>query len=814
MNENLDGEDEDEEADASFDSESFDSDEDTDSYDSDDDEEDEDGDEEDDEEGEDETRNEHENENNNPLKITNSKKRELDTSSSCSNPIQLNTDASFANSTNNSKEVNSKKRIRKVIEDDSDEEPRHHKNINNHETSKKLIKEDEQRIHQNMNNKENSNIEKLAKSSVLNAMSGVGGGTVGNSLIGAISVNSGTNNNSMGNSSHDPSKFNKKKKTIHLNPIGVTSTTITTATTATSNMLPTTNTNKLNNLDIKKKKLEQNTNLNVLNAKQPQVNVRINNIQLDMLDSNEIEKDAARNSAESNSSDEVIIIDCEGGTDQSQISSAKSLIESLHPMPPNLPASLVELTNSLVDIFNTNKYETQSVWPNDFKFKLLNIYTKSLVLNPSDKSAFFSYLAGKLGKTKDNLVRLIRRINAPPNAPPQQPQQSNNNLKTEIAPSVNQAQSHLLKTKNVIQSNKPHNVQSSPNSLHKVQHSPQNVAINTLPVFSINTISDEFRANLVALEKNFKSFKLRNEETQKFFENSGIRNSLFQTDKLIKASGQNNKAYTSRIKDFGLNYLANAFEMNKDVLQKKFDQIVFGQKVKENEILMGIKNEELKNEVVSQMEKSKLKFANAQDQWVKNRASNDPSTVNQPMPKQIFEWSQKARDLLIEIVRLRLFSFRSTHASPLNRSQTEANIIEEQKNLEREKFVKDFLLEKILVLWPEGWMSLPTLYNKYDINRNRAQTSNLNRSTDHVKLGSLGNNNQNIQNSSTNSIGKPTLPNVINISSKNGKNVRIEAQNVNQVQAGIFYMYYFSNTQKHRSHHIKVPLTILPPTKF
>jgi len=333
-------------------------------------------------------------------------------------------------------------------------------------------------------------------------------------------------------------------------------------------------------------------------------------------------------------------------------------------------------------------------------------------------------------------------------------------------------------------------------------------------VVNFSNISDEFRANLTALEKNFKSFKQRNEEVQKFFENSGIRNFLFQTDKLIKATGQNNKAYISRIKDFCLNYLANSFEMNKDILQKKFDQIVFAQKVKENETLISIKQEELKNEVVFQMEKSKQKFANAQDHWVKNRATNDPTTVNQPMPKQIFEWSAKARDLLIEIVRLKLFSFRSTHASPLNRSQTEANIIEEQKNLEKEKFVKDFLVEKILVLWPEGWMSLPTLYNKYDINRNRAQTSNLNRSTDHVKLSSLGSNNQNIQNSSNNSIGKPTIPNVINISSKNGKNVRIEAQNVNQVQAGIFYMYYYSYTQILRSHHIKLRLTMLSLTKF
>ena len=110
--------------------------------------------------------------------------------------------------------------------------------------------------------------------------------------------------------------------------------------------------------------------------------------------------------------------------------------------------------------------------------------------------------------------------------------------------------------------------------------------------------------------------------------------------------------------------------------------------------------------------------------------------------------------------------------------QNKLELEKEIKNLEREKFIKDFLTEKVLVLWPDGWMSLNILYNRYISFRNQASPSN--RSNESVGMVSSGiKNNQN----------SPNNPNVINISSKNGKTVRIEAQNVNQTQTGIFEIY-------------------------
>jgi len=97
----------------------------------------------------------------------------------------------------------------------------------------------------------------------------------------------------------------------------------------------------------------------------------------------------------------------------------------------------------------------------------------------------------------------------------------------------------------------------------------------------------------------------------------------------------------------------------------------------------------------------------------------------------------------------------------------------------------NFLTEKVLLFWPDGWMSLNLLYNRYILTRNQQQqlTSTLNRSTESTTSGSLGINNQN---SPSNTSGKSNA-NVIHISSKNGKTIRIEAQSVNQVQAGIFF---------------------------
>ena len=129
--------------------------------------------------------------------------------------------------------------------------------------------------------------------------------------------------------------------------------------------------------------------LPVLNAKQPQMNAE------------------KQQQQESNSSEECIIIDMEKHVPAQAPSQAVAVSPAI---PANLPTQLAELTTHLVGTFKSQNLEVHNVWPNEFKLKLSAVYAASLSLSQSDRHGFYNYLAAKLGKTKDNLVRLMRRI--------------------------------------------------------------------------------------------------------------------------------------------------------------------------------------------------------------------------------------------------------------------------------------------------------------------------------------------------------------------------------------------------------------------
>jgi hypothetical protein len=613
---------------------------------------------------------------------------------------------------------------------------------------------------QNINNKENSN---NLKNNLLNIVNGIGGsiigsgvtsGGIGGGVVGSISVNgtsngntSQYNSNSANLNNFEPSerKLNKKKK---MNPIDFTAATT----------LPTQN--KSNNLDTKKKKLEPNTNLNVnnqiLNAKQHQI--------LNSQNANE-------NSIESNSSDGCIIIDATSGTgeapdnNQSQLGSTLKA-ESSTTMPVNLPSSLIEATQNLVEIYSNRKLEMQNIWPNDFKAKLLDIYNDSIKLNLAEKSSFLYYLASKLGKTKDNLVRLIKRI-------PSQSQLPASHLQQLPLPKVEPTM-----TKNLTPMSKHH----SSNNLVNSHQSPKNQMTSPSSInITFASLNEDFRANLSNLERNFKSFKSKNEDSDpsKFLDNSSVRSLLFTTDRYIKL---NNKMYTLSLRDFCMTFLSNAFEMSKDGFQKKFEEIIYQQRVKDAEHSLATKLFELKVQIEIQTLKCEQKYNQQIEQYQRNlvNAGGLQQPVPPPVPKRHFEWSTKLRDLMCDTARLKMVTFRSTHASPMNRSQSEAQKLEVLRNVEREKFLKSFFRDYIVVLWHDSWlMTVNVLYSKYEANRNRNRNQGqqvLNRSSGSKGAGAGAG----VVGSDFNQ--KNANNQVINISSKNGKQIRIEGQNVVNMQ--------------------------------
>ena len=304
--------------------------------------------------------------------------------------------------------------------------------------------------------------------------------------------------------------------------------------------------------------------------------------------------------------------------------------------------------------------------------------------------------------------------------------------------------------------------------------SPQASALN------LSSLSDEFRTNMFTLEKHIKSFRQQNKneaDTTKFFENVNIRSILLQTDKLIRTNAVS-KVHMSRLRDFCMCYLANAFEMSRDAFQKRFEHVVFQMKAKESDRLLGVKLAELKTHVDTEMRKALDKYTATYEQYLRQRAiaGGQADVLIQP-PKKNFDWTVKMRELLHETARLKLNTFRSSQVATT--SGLDAQQLEAIKSREREKFLRDFFAEKLVVLWPEGWMNAGVLWTKYESCRlsRDGQRPTMNRSSASASTLSVGNS-QNDPRSPANSVANRS--GVINISSKNGKPIRIEAQNLNQ----------------------------------
>ena len=367
----------------------------------------------------------------------------------------------------------------------------------------------------------------------------------------------------------------------------------------------------------------------------------------------------------------------------------------------------------------------------------------------------------------------------------------------------------------------PTNINLSPKAQQQQQvpQSPQNAnAMSpTLPKVTLNDLSRELSTNLVTLEEKYKAYKQQAKggaEFTKFFEFAEVKSLLYQIDRYLRSNSSSNASphiNKIRMREFCMVFLSKAFELNRELFQRKFEHVVHQMhqtKLREIEATIETKLGQLKAEIDMQMEKSAHKYHLQCEAYRFNKgnvseAAPDVGNATQAPPKKQFDWSPKLRDMFLHIAHLKMNTFKSVHASPSSRNLNDSQQLETIRNAEKEKFAKEFFAAKVLPLWPEHWMQLNVLWSKYEVpNRARSQQApnqnsnagNPNRPrssapspvipANYTSNAATNERSQTSMHGSGNNAPQLAAKNVINISSKNGKPVRIEAQILSQTQSG------------------------------
>jgi len=73
-----------------------------------------------------------------------------------------------------------------------------------------------------------------------------------------------------------------------------------------------------------------------------------------------------------------------------------------------------------------------------------------------------------------------------------------------------------------------------------------------------------------------------------------------------------------------------------------------------------------------------------------------------------FEWSLKTRDLFLQIVQLQQGLYRSASRTP-SQSPIKQSQESEDEKAKKLEFIRTFIAQQILPLWPENWMQMSIL---------------------------------------------------------------------------------------------------------
>ena len=413
------------------------------------------------------------------------------------------------------------------------------------------------------------------------------------------------------------------------------------------------------------------------------------------------------------------------------LSTKTETIKTQIELPATVTANLRDLINKFINLYFQNSSHLQNVWTDDLKNILFKIYKDSqAVLTQNDRSSLFNYISVKTNKSKDSLMRHCRKL-------------------------LNKEQSTAQQSPQQPQQQQPK--QKLPETNSSFTKSPGQQQMNSI---TMSDLDDSMRSNLLTLEKEYQLFKQRNDPSkEKFFELKKIATLIWTVDTTLRQNITNNatnKVLQKKcfdIKNFSIDFMSKSFELQRPQFIRILNQILTNQR----EILIKEKMNLLKKAIDDEMPKQQAKFKITYDEYLRHKSLVEASNVDANekkklnAPRKRFEWNHEIRDLYLTICSMKMELFRKS-PPPVN---------EEEESNRKNDYLKMFLVNNVLNLWPDNWMQLNVLIitqikgtNTTSMNSNRQQQSE---------------NNQQLNTSS-----------IINIASKNGKQIKLEHQPLEQ----------------------------------
>lgn len=411
------------------------------------------------------------------------------------------------------------------------------------------------------------------------------------------------------------------------------------------------------------------------------------------------------------------------------------------------------MIKKFLDLYeNTISSNTESLSP-DLRSILFSIYTESKRVK--QQSNVFNYLAYKTGRNKDSLFRMCRRFLTKDNSTNQQNLASTSNEHVQEIPLLNQ----MAKSHNFVAPSIPLNMSIKVENDLKIKKSPPGS-----PQFSLNDLTEDLKTKLLNLKKEFLIYKQK-QDVGKFLENAQIQNMIYSVDVSVRNTKSPNLA---RLRDFCIGNLAESFEMSKDFFQKKYSTIVNQIRTRNFENSLKNKIGELKREIETEMPKNYDKYTRLMNEFNKTKSNEQNEEIRKKMnpPRKKFEFTDKIRDLILNIIQLKMALFRISGSSPSpQNSQIDASV--------KLSYIDNFFETELLNLWPKNWMQKNVLLNFYQIKYCQQQQH---MQQNRLPVANISASKASTSTPSTPTSSKQTPSSTINISSKNGKSIKIEHQ--------------------------------------
>ena len=399
-------------------------------------------------------------------------------------------------------------------------------------------------------------------------------------------------------------------------------------------------------------------------------------------------------------------------------------------------------------------------------------------LNPMDRNQVLGFLAIKLKLDRKELIRSYQsHMHQHLQSKQQNPAATNKANVATVATSSNNAAkmntSGLSNTSN--------------------QRSPTVTGNATGPspiIIRMSDLSKEIRERISNMENEFAQSRLRNESSEAFLKSDQGTAVLSNLESTIKMTHGNNQRMHRSVRDFVFSNVAKTLGVSKGLVINQLTQI----RNANTNAQINQKIAEFKDLIDKEMPKNLEKYRVLLEEFKKSKSGevnapgadllNDNNSKKKTAPRKRFEWTLQLKDLFHHIVALKFQLYKpAVHPSAPNfNAELDTN--------SRHEFIKTFLTNSILRLWPDGWMQMHTLFNLSQNKQQQIQIQNnvknntspspsfnspmLNSSASLSQLAAA--NNAAKSNSSTPVSSNQGQSRVINVASKSGKQIKMDYQ--------------------------------------